>query len=134
MEVSVVVCQPLRPLRPCHPRNLPKLRLDRVAEGFTSLIPMGKGGHEALAIDSRGLNLWNLDNRTLEDAMCWWEGWVHGEADAIRLGQGSPDAATMLPLPVELAQALKRPLVVASIEHMKYIDMMLPWRWPRSRD
>ena len=29
MEASVVVCQPLRPLRPCDPENLPKIQKTR---------------------------------------------------------------------------------------------------------
>ena len=60
----------------------------------------------------------------LEDALQWQEQWIHSEAYSFRSHRGAIDAATVLTLLVELAQALKTPLVGSGTDYTKCFDLI----------
>ena len=86
--------------------------LDRVAEGFTSLVPKGEGGGDPmklrpLTVLSQIYRIWA--GVRMEDAMKWQETWAHEESYAFRPYRGSLDAAAVLTLLIELSHVLKTP-------------------------
>ena len=100
---------------------------DRVAEGFTSLVPKGEGGGDPmklrpLTVLSQIYRIWA--GVRMEDALQWQEQWIHPEAYGFRPHRGAIDAATVLTLLVELAQALKTPLVGAGTDYTKCFDLI----------
>ena len=60
----------------------------------------------------------------MEDALRWQERWVHQEAYGFRPHKGALDAATVLTLLVELAQALNTPRVEAGTDYTKCFDLI----------
>ena len=85
---------------------------DRVAEGFTSLVPKGEGGGDPmklrpLTVLSQIYRIWA--GVRMEDAMKWQETWAHEESYAFRPHRGSLDAAAVLTLLIELSHVLKTP-------------------------
>ena len=61
----------------------------------------------------------------MENALQWQEQWIHPEAYGLRPHRGTIDAATVLTLLVELAQALKTPKMGASTDYTKCFDLIL---------
>ena len=100
----------------------------RMAEGFTSLVPKGKGEGDPmklrpLAVLSQIYRIWA--GVPTEDTLLWQEQWVHQEAYGFRPHKGALNAATVLTLLVELAQALNTPLVGARTDYTKCFDLGL---------
>ena len=100
---------------------------DRVAEGFTSLVPKGEGAGDPmklrpLTVLSQIYRIWA--GVRMEDALQWQEQWVHPEAYGFRPHKGAIDAATVLTLLIELAQALKVPLVGVGTDYTKCFDLI----------
>ena len=100
---------------------------DRVAEGFTSLVPKGEGGGDPMKLRpltglSQIYRIWA--GVRMEDAMEWQEGWAHEESYAFRPHRSSPDAAAVLTLLIELSHALKAPIVGAGSDYTKCFDLV----------
>ena len=100
---------------------------DRVAEGFTSLVPKGEGGGDPmklrpLTVLSQIYRIWA--GVRMEDAMKWQETWAHEESYAFRPHRGSLDAAAVLTLLIELSHVLKTPLVGVGMDYTKCFDLI----------
>ena len=100
---------------------------DRVAEGFTSLVPKGEGGGDPmklrlLTVLSQIYRMWA--GVRMEDAMKWQEMWAHEESYAFRPHRGSLDAAAVLTLLIELSHVLKTPLVGVGTYYTKCFDLI----------
>ena len=61
----------------------------------------------------------------MEDALQWQERWVHQEAYGFSPHKGALDAATVLTLLVEVAQALNTPLAGARTDCTIYFNLIL---------
>ena len=97
-------------------------RPDGVEEGFTSLVPKGEGGGDPmklrpLTVLSQIYRIWA--GVRMEDTLQWQEQWIHSEAYGFCPHRGVIDAATVLTLLVELAQALKTQVVGAGTDYTK---------------
>ena len=100
---------------------------DRVAEGFTSLVPKGEGGGDPmklrpLTVLSQIYRMWA--GVRMEDAMEWQEGRAREESYAFRPHRSSLDAAAVLTLLIELSHALKAPMVGARLDYTKCFDLV----------
>ena len=100
---------------------------ERIAEGFTSLVPKGERGGDPmklrpLTVLSQVYRIWA--GLRMEDALAWQEQWAHEESYAFRPREGSMDAAAVLMLLVELSQVLKAPPVGAGTDYTKCFNLI----------
>ena len=100
---------------------------ERIAEGFTSLVPKREGGGDPMKL--RHLTVlsqvyWIAAGLRMDDAPAYEEQWAHEELYAFCPHRGSTDAAAVLMLLVELSQALQAPLVGAGTDYTKCFDLI----------
>ena len=84
----------------------------------------GRRPHETETANGPLADLTHMAGVRMEDALHWQEQWIHSETYGFPPHRGAIDAAMVLTRLVELAQALKTPLVGAGTDYTKCFDLI----------